>query len=213
MDVQDRFNTPQPEIPTEELLRFKTFPADIKQEVTTALGYFPELKDIHIDFIFRERKMSSFMQAQPRWRSLFRSRISRRYVIRISRAFDIEGEHFTVEQIPSEILVGWLGHELGHIMDYLDKSTMNLIAFGASYLFSGRAVQTTERSADINAILHGMGDFIFNTRNFILDHTELPEKYKDKIRRLYLSPPEILELIEEHSESEIKETLASAPVK
>lgn len=187
----------------------KIFPVSIQTEVEEALSYYPELEKIHIEFKFRRKKMKSFMQAQPKFSSLLHRRSKRRYIIQISEKFNIDGKEFDVNHVPSEILIGWLGHELGHVYDYLDRSTINLIGFGANYIFSRSSIKTTERSADLNAILHGMGDYIFKTRNFILDHTELSEKYKKKIRKLYLSPPEILVLIEEHDKKEVKEILKS----
>ncbi len=187
----------------------KIFPESIEKEVLKALSFYPEMAETHIEFKFREHQSKSFMQAQPKFWSLFRFKRNRRYVIQISEEFKIKDEVFTVDSVPSDILIGWLGHELGHIFDYLDRSTINLLGFGANYVFFKKSVRTTERSADINAIMHGMGQYIFDTRSFILDRTDLPEKYKLKIQKLYLSPPEILELIEEHDKKEIKEILKS----
>ncbi len=58
------------------------------------------------------------MQAQPRFTSFFRAKKHREYIILISRKIQIEGEKFTMEDIPSDVKVGWIGHELGHVIDY-----------------------------------------------------------------------------------------------
>jgi len=73
-----------------------------------------------------------------------------------------------------------------------------MMQFGVGYFFSSRYFMQAERAADLFAISHGLGDKIVATKNFILDHAHLPERYKKKIRRLYLSPEETLRLIEEY---------------
>ncbi len=40
-----------------------------------------------------------------------------------------------------------------------------------------------------------MGDYILKTKNFILEHASISEKYKRRIRRLYMSPEEVMELL------------------
>ncbi len=59
-----------------------------------------------------------------------------------------------------------------------------------------------ERTADTYAIQHGMGDYILKTKNFILDNANLSEKYKQRIRKLYISPEEVMELINKNKVEE-----------
>jgi hypothetical protein len=40
-----------------------------------------------------------------------------------------------------------------------------------------------------------LGQYLIATKRFILDHAELPQAYKDKIARLYVSPDEITEQV------------------
>jgi len=142
------------------------------------------------------------MQAQPRFASFFKRKENREYVILISRNIQIEGEHFTMEDIPSDVKVGWLGHELGHVMDYRERTNFGMLIFGIKYLFSSAHIKEVERTADTYAIAHGMGDYILKTKNFILDNASLSEKYKERIRRLYISPEEVMELINENKVEE-----------
>lgn len=188
-----------------EVFKNKIVPKEIEAEAYHALSFYPELVNTHIEFEFKDQLKSSFMNAQPKSSFIFRSKKKRKYSIKISRNFHIEDKKFTFDSIPSDVLTGWLGHELGHVMDYLGRGSVNMIIFGARYLSSKLAVKTTERTADLNAITHGMGDFIYKTRNFILDHAHLSENYKDKIRNLYLSPEDIMQLIEENYQKEKEE--------
>lgn len=108
----------------------------------------------------------------------------------------MEGEVYQIHRLPFEVLTGWLGHELGHVTDYLHRSLFSLTAYGFGYLFSKSYCKGAERSADEYAITHGMGEYIQATRNFILNHAHFPDSYKQKIRSLYLSPEELLEIVE-----------------
>ena len=124
------------------------------------------------------------------------------YVILISRNIQIEGEKFTIDDIPSDVIIGWIGHELGHVMDYRNRTNVGMLIFGLKYLFSSAHIKEVERAADTYAIAHGMGDYILKTKNFILDNANLSEKYKDRIRRLYISPEEVMELINKNKVEE-----------
>ena len=186
----------------ENFLKNKNIPATIYEEARKALSHYPDLKDIHIEIKFTEKTHKSFMQAQPKFSSLLGSRTDRKYYIFINEAYTIEGEKFDIEEIPSEVIVGWLGHELGHIMDYLDRGTFDMIWFGIKYLRFPNFVKEAERMADTYAVEHGLADYLIKTKDFILDHASLSEEYKSNIERFYLSPEEIMQLVEEKNEED-----------
>ncbi|MBT0608315.1 hypothetical protein [Aequorivita echinoideorum] len=173
----------------------KIIPESIKTEVLEALAFFPELYDTSIEFKFKDNIKKSTMQAQPKFTSFFKRKENRDYIILISRKIQIEGEQFTMADIPSDVKIGWIGHELGHLMDYSERTNFGMIIFGLKYLFSSMHIKEVERAADTFAIAHGMGAYILKTKNFILENANLSEKYKRRIRRLYISPEEVMELI------------------
>ncbi|WP_029035006.1 hypothetical protein [Salinimicrobium terrae] len=178
----------------------KIIPESILNEAKIALSYYPELKDVEIEFKFKDGIKKSFMQAQPNKSNLFKGKNDRTYNIYMSSKFVIEEEEFSMADIPSDVLIGWLGHELGHIMDYRDKSAMGLIIFGIRYITSDNYIKEAERAADTYAVNSGMSDYILATKNFILNHSHLSDTYKNRIARLYLSPEEILVLVNELEE-------------
>lgn len=175
----------------------KIVPPSIKEEVRIALSHYPELIDTPIEFKFKKNIKRSFMQAQPKFSGIFKKRKNRSYYIMISEKLHIEDEEFGVEELPQDVLIGWIGHELGHIMDYRDRKGFNLLAFGVRYILSNNYIREAERAADTYAVNHGMGEYILATKDFILGHANLSEVYKARIKRLYLSPEEIVELVEE----------------
>lgn len=172
-------------------------PVSIENEAAKALDFYPELNDTPITFKFKNHIKKSTMRAQPKFWSLFKSRKKRAYIILISKKFKISGKEFLTENVPKNILIGWLGHELGHVMDYKHRSSLNLIWFGIKYTFSGSYIKEAERAADSFAVSSGMGQYILDTKNFILNHADIDAIYKQRIRRYYLSPEEIMTLVKE----------------
>jgi hypothetical protein len=180
----------------------KVIPAAIQKNVLKALSYYPELKDARISFIFKTNIKTSVMQAQPVFTTLLQNRAKRRYRINISAHFKLIHCDMPITKIPDEVMIGWIGHELGHILDYEQRSNTGIISFGYQYLFSPTYVKEAERVADTYAVERGLGSYIIATKRFILDHAELPQSYKNKIARLYLSPDVIVELVKKLEEKE-----------
>ena len=175
----------------------KIIPDSIKNEAEIALSFYPELKEVPITFKFKKNIKKSTMQAQPVFGSLFNKKKKRKYVVLISEQFKISDTTYQTKDIPSDIMIGWLGHELGHIMDYRNRSSLGLLWFGINYFFSKTYIKKAERDADTYAVNNGMEKYILKTKDFILNQAEIPQKYKDRIKALYLSPEEIMHLVAE----------------
>ncbi|MTI22400.1 hypothetical protein E1176_15315 [Fulvivirga sp. RKSG066] len=175
----------------------KTVPASLSEEIKEALSYFPELWKTKIDFVFRDNIKNAVMQAQPRVRTLFKKKVARTYKIKISKFLKLGDQIKPIEEVPHDILVGWLAHELGHVMDYVDRSSFQMIGFGFNYLTSRAFLKNAELEADRYAISHGCADLIIKTKKYILNHEHLPEDYKARIDDLYLSPEEVRLMEEE----------------
>lgn len=171
----------------------KTIPKIIENEVLKALSFYPELHETPIDFVFRRNIKRSVMQAQPKIGTMFGAK--RGYNINISALFRLTTSAIPIHQIPPDIMVGWIGHELGHVMDYENRNVVGMMRFGIGYLFSSKYIKQAERVADTYAVNHGLGSYIVKTKHFILNHANLSEKYKSKIARLYLSPDDIMEQV------------------
>jgi len=171
-------------------------PEEITEEAKIALSYYPELTETVIEFKFKKNIKKSTMQAQPSFWSVFKSRKNRSYKILISERIKIADSVYYTKNIPSEIMIGWLGHELGHVMDYQQRSGLNLIGFGFKYITSENYIRGAERRADSYAVNHGMETYILVTKEFILKKAGLTQKYVDRIKNFYLSPEEIMILVE-----------------
>lgn len=175
----------------------KIIPKEIRALTLKALSYFPDLMDTKIDFQFKNNIAGSVMQAQPKVGSLFlHAKDNRSYKIKISRFLFLEDNPIPIEELPSDVLLGWIGHELGHIQDYLNRSSLDLLGFGIKYYLSNDFITKAEIAADGFAVGHGLGEKIIATKNFVLNHDQIPLAYKQKIEALYLSPGEILSMVD-----------------
>tara|TARA_R110002051_G_scaffold16926_1_gene50348 strand:+ start:18085 stop:18651 length:567 start_codon:yes stop_codon:yes gene_type:complete len=172
-------------------------PDVIESESRIALSHYPELANTAIEFKFKKNIKKSTMQAQPKFSSVFKSKKNRSYKILISERIKIADKVYYTKDMPSEIMIGWLGHELGHVMDFEQRSGLNLIGFGIGYLTSKKYIRGAERRADLYAVTHGMETYILSTKEFILEKAGLTKKYVDRIKNFYLSPEEIMILVEE----------------
>ncbi|WP_077403082.1 hypothetical protein [Cellulophaga omnivescoria] len=177
-------------------------PKIIEKEATTALSYYPQLKNTEIEFRFKDNIKKSTMLAQPVFGSLLKSKKKRRYLILMSKKFKISGKEFKTTDVDSDILIGWLGHELGHILDYQNRSSFNLLWFGIKYSLSDNYIKEAERAADSYAVTSGMGTYILKTKHFILNNAEIEPSYKARIIKYYLSPEEIMQLVKQQEKKE-----------
>jgi hypothetical protein len=181
----------------------KKIPDEIREVTLIALSHYPELEDVEIEFELLDNIRGSVMQAQPKFGSLlFNSKNNRKYRVKISRHLEMDDEWLPIEEVPDNVLLGWIGHELGHVMDYLDRSRMGMIVFGARYVTSNSFVTKAEIAADSYAVAVGLGNNLVDTKNYILSNERLPEDYRNKIRELYMSPGEIMTLVEVEEEEE-----------
>jgi hypothetical protein len=177
----------------------KRIPAELRDVILKALSFYPELHNIDIDFVFNENIRKSVMQAQPRFTTMYGNKSRRNYLVKISRNLKLKGDTIPIQELPVEVLIGWIGHELGHIMDYLKRSNWSMILFGIGYYTSKSFIISAERVADTYAINHELGDYILATQEFILHKAGLPEKYINRIKKLYLSTEEVIALVEHRS--------------
>ncbi len=176
----------------------KKIPELIKKEVNFVLEHYPRLKNTSIEFIIKPSLATSFMKAQPTLRSIFVPKSKRKYRILMSNSFKVDNYTMTLKEIPENVLIGWISHELGHVLDYENRNGFELAVFGFRYLFSQSHLREAERVADSYAVSNNMGRYILETKNFILNQANFSQKYKERIKRLYVSPNDILVLVKEH---------------
>ncbi len=195
--AHERHRIEPPVSDVEAFTNNKSIPTEMRSVILAALCQYPDLIDTRIEFRYENEIRKSVMQAQPKVASLLRHKSKRTYIIKISRYLELNDENLDISTLPFEVLVGWIAHELGHVMDYHDRSGLSMIGFGAKYWLSEKYLRKAERRADLFALKHGLGDKVVETKKFILNHAEIPDWYKNRIKRLYMSPKEYSQLISE----------------
>ena len=157
----------------------------IREAFTKVVHHYDQLDGLRV-ILKQGRIKSSTMQAQPIIRlSSFFTGI---HTYKIKLAVHVrDSNNLKVSELPKEVLVGWFAHELGHVIDYLNYTWFGMIWYGIRYIFSESFKRQCEHTADRIAVEHGFMKEIILTKEFILNHELLEERYKNKIRKYYMS--------------------------
>ena len=153
-----------------------------------ALSRYPELHRKKITL--RLKSIPSTMQAQPDASFLFKRRVKRGYHIFVN-----DNPHHTgidYRDLSFNALVGWLGHELAHLIDYSSMNNRELIGFVTAYIFDKREMRRTERQADQETIKRGLGVQLLDGAHFFHNSKKVSKKYRKKNKKYYLSEEEII---------------------
>jgi hypothetical protein len=169
-----------------------TFPPEFRSEVATLAAHYPELWSYAVHFKWGHIAQKSFMLAQPVVPTLLWFRSNRVYQIIIKKRFFVKNELFNNGRISSEVIVGWLGHELGHVLDYKDRSSLSLLWFGIKYHFSKRFIKHAEETADYNAVQHGLIVPLLVSKEFGRNPDFFPPDYISKLNDLYPSLAKVI---------------------
>mgnify|MGYP006945861185 FL=1 len=133
------------------------------------------------------------LQYESKIPSLFRKKEKRAYQIIMRKDFFLKNRQFANGRIPSEVKIGWLGHELGHVLDYKDRNSLNLVWFGIMYYFSKSFLKKAEITADRNTVEHGMIKELVTSKEFGRDPKYFPMSYVNKLNGLYPSVADVKE--------------------
>ncbi|MBI5218223.1 MAG: hypothetical protein HY958_04760 [Bacteroidia bacterium] len=171
--------------------RNKTIPLEIELECLTALSFFREFSNFKIEFRYKKFRTNATMMVSPTRLSLVKRKEKRTYIIEINNNQG-KKKGTDIRDLSFNALVGIIGHELGHIVYYNKKNSFNILWMGIKYMLSKKYIRNVEHAADIETIRHGLGFSIFEFRERSLKNPKTTEEYKNKIRKFYFLPEEIL---------------------
>jgi hypothetical protein len=126
---------------------------------------FPEVKG-RVRLVRKKHNVwKTTMSAWPNVKSFLFDRVSKRsYDITI---YEDASNIALLEVIPSQALVGWFGHEFGHIVvDYLHRSRMQLCWFIILYVCSRKARRKNELDATFYAVYRGLQKEVILSERF-----------------------------------------------
>ncbi len=135
----------------------KKIPATFEAPILQALSFFPELKNIRIDFILR--KGYAPLSARPTFGGIFRSAKKRKYKVFISSSINGEWDKFTLKNMAFVPSVGILGHELSHVKNFAKMSGLGLVGLGINHM-SKKYMNRFEFLTDSLCISQGMGEYL-----------------------------------------------------
>ncbi|MFP4089436.1 MAG: hypothetical protein ACLFUB_05290 [Cyclobacteriaceae bacterium] len=159
-----------------------------------ALAYYPELHDVKVRFVYKDIKTS--LAARPGIRNLFRKRKNRVYTIFIDNKVE-NGEGVLFEDFPLNAQVGGMGHEYAHIIDYSERSALNILWLGIRYFLSDKSKAKLEHEVDKITIERGLGWQTLAWEKFIIERSQASDKYKNYKSGLYLSSEDIIQHMEQ----------------
>ncbi len=166
----------------------KIIPPAIERECLAALRRYPELKNTYIEFIFAPINFT--MVARPRLDFLFKSRKKRVYKIRINNNPQAT-TNLVYDSLTMRMKIGWIGHELGHVLSYTKMNSFQIIGFGVSYLFP-KSKRKIERDTDETVIDHQLGNELYDAAYYLWYQSNANAGYINNNKKYYLSPEEIL---------------------
>lgn len=166
----------------------KIYSKEFQKPSFTALNYYPELAATRIKFI--EKKINSYMQAQPTIGSIFRKKRNREYRIFIHPEISKVVLFLNSEKV-FMAYTGAIAHELGHILYYEQHNGLHLFVLAFRYPFICFR-KNFERNTDITAIAHGLGSELYLFKQTAFEHTANTKRLK-RMKKYYLSPDETLE--------------------
>jgi len=187
---RENFETRTTEL-RKEFRHKKTIPAKIELECLTALSFYPELKNTDIEFRFG--KLNFTMISKPKFKSILNDKTQRQYVVVVQRS-GLSKNAIDWKELSFNAMVGWIGHELGHVLHYSHKSSGGIMFIGLKYAIPGYR-KKMERFTDQLAIQHDLGYALYEGVEFTINLSHASEHYKNNQEKFYLHTDEIIESI------------------
>jgi hypothetical protein len=132
----------------------KILPKGFEQQTLLALSFFPELKDIAIEF--RLEETITPLASRPTIMSVFRKASNRHYLITISTQSKGILDSILLGNLNYNAQIGVLAHELSHVATYHKMHFLQFVRLGFG-LLSSNYMNRFEYNTDQTCIDHGAG--------------------------------------------------------
>ncbi len=135
----------------------KLIPGEYKLSILTALTHFPELKELNVKI--RIKQAYTPLSTKPDFRSMFKRKSRRTYVITISNKTIDTLTHLLYKNLSLEERIGIIGHELSHVVDFDSKNFLQSLRSAIGHV-SKRYLDRMEFTTDSICINHGLGKYL-----------------------------------------------------
>lgn len=173
----------------------KEIPAEFEKEILTSLSFYPELRNVKIRFEYGN--IFTSMKAVPTMGFLFQKHENRTYRIVMNKKKCGCGKNL-MQRASFEALTGVIGHELGHIKDYHQRSNFGLLKLLVSYITKKSRTETEQR-ADKYAVEHNLGEQLLMFNDHIMNDACMDKKYIQYKKRFYNSSNTLSDMIDSHT--------------
>jgi hypothetical protein len=164
----------------------------MEKYVYAAASFYPELKTAKITF----KEMNFGLVAHPIFMAAARFKIMsivtgrRHYVILLNNKY----RKTLVNNFAFESTVYLIAHELSHILDYENKSRLDLLKFGAKYLVPKHR-KLTEFETDIRVIHRGLDKHMVCYLDDLNNSEKVPKRFKKFRNKSYIRKDDIIKII------------------
>ncbi|WP_423129350.1 hypothetical protein [Gaoshiqia sp. Z1-71] len=168
---------------------------EYKIQSLIALNYYPDLNGVAIQF--KKKNIKTTMAAVPSWDFIFRSKENRTYRIFVNTTVK-KGKGVLPEEVPLNAQIGLIGHELGHLVDFENKTAAGILLTGAAYLLPPFR-KKLERKVDEITVARGLGHQLKDFSDFVLNESDASGKYKKYKQRYYYKPVQLTRVMSGYS--------------
>jgi hypothetical protein len=172
----------------------KILPTGFELQALLALSHYPELQHVAIRFIVDD--VSIPLSSRPHWASMLHSARNRTYLVVIDNNLEGPRDVLLLKNQPFNAQIGIIGHELAHTVYYLRRSFFGILADALCQLSDCHL--EFERATDRRLIDYGLGWQRYDHARFVRARfgSAQPTTRSAEGGGAYLSPDELLELIE-----------------
>jgi hypothetical protein len=180
-----------------EFGRKKKLPRGYGLHALIALSQYPELKDISIEFVFRETDAGAY--CRPVFSTMMHSAKERTYRVVISKKIRKSKEPVRFYNLSFSAQIGVIAHELSHVSNFIEKSALEMAEIGIRYLEDNNFKRTLETGTDLHAIRHGFGYQLLEYAVLVEElQKQFPEEsYYQTYFSFYMTPAEIIAAMRE----------------
>jgi len=148
---------------------------DLLSDIRLTLSYYPELKATKIKVYYSAIKQT--MNCRPCFRNLFVKKEKRTYRIIINNNTGKE-KGLPIADLPDDIRIGFIAHEVAHILTYDQMNNLQTLKFALKYVFSKKFIYNVERHVDYVAIEHHLARQLYAGTAYCRSCSDLTPEYR-----------------------------------
>jgi len=177
----------------------KQYPKQFEKQILIVLSYYPELKNSPI--LFRIRKRHTGLNTRATYVGVFEPPRKRHFVITLSDSSEEILMPVLFKNLPFNVQLGVMGHEMAHAADFLTMTTKQIILHVVKNI-SAKYIDHFEYNTDAICIAHGLGyqllDWSIYVRKKMSGEIWIGSDYIHRpiTRERYMNPGTIIKKIE-----------------